>query len=119
MKREPLYWPASYPSRTEAAREVPEKIHRALARAPKRRMTKAEIERATGALRIAKAYSVLECGQALVPELVLGQAQAAAGDANAARGSFSSALEALRPTAGEHAPWTRGASEALAHATGH
>jgi CO/xanthine dehydrogenase Mo-binding subunit len=34
-----------------------------------------EIERATGALRIAKAYSVLECGQALVPEIVLGQAQ--------------------------------------------
>jgi CO/xanthine dehydrogenase Mo-binding subunit len=33
------------------------------------------IERATGALRIAKAYSVLECGQALVPEIVLGQAQ--------------------------------------------
>jgi CO/xanthine dehydrogenase Mo-binding subunit len=26
-------------------------------------------------LRIAKAYSVLECGQALVPEVVLGQAQ--------------------------------------------
>jgi CO/xanthine dehydrogenase Mo-binding subunit len=34
-----------------------------------------EINRATGALRIAKAYSVLECGQALVPELVIGQAQ--------------------------------------------
>jgi len=34
-----------------------------------------EIDRATGALRIAKAYSVLECGQALVPELVIGQAQ--------------------------------------------
>jgi CO/xanthine dehydrogenase Mo-binding subunit len=34
-----------------------------------------EIDRATGALRIAKAYSVLECGQALVPELVRGQAQ--------------------------------------------
>ena len=34
-----------------------------------------EIERATGALRIAKAYSVLECGQALAPEIVLGQAQ--------------------------------------------
>jgi CO/xanthine dehydrogenase Mo-binding subunit len=34
-----------------------------------------EIARATGALRIAKAYSVLECGQAVVPELVLGQAQ--------------------------------------------
>jgi CO/xanthine dehydrogenase Mo-binding subunit len=34
-----------------------------------------EIERATGALRIAKAYGVLECGQALVPEVVLGQAQ--------------------------------------------
>jgi CO/xanthine dehydrogenase Mo-binding subunit len=33
------------------------------------------IEQATGALRIAKAYSVLECGQALVPEIVLGQAQ--------------------------------------------
>ncbi|TMJ79642.1 MAG: xanthine dehydrogenase family protein molybdopterin-binding subunit, partial [Alphaproteobacteria bacterium] len=34
-----------------------------------------EIDRATGALRIAKAYSVLECGQALVPEVVIGQAQ--------------------------------------------
>jgi len=34
-----------------------------------------EIDRVTGALRIAKAYSVLECGQALVPEVVLGQAQ--------------------------------------------
>jgi CO/xanthine dehydrogenase Mo-binding subunit len=34
-----------------------------------------EIERATGALRIAKAYSVLECGQVLAPEIVLGQAQ--------------------------------------------
>jgi CO/xanthine dehydrogenase Mo-binding subunit len=34
-----------------------------------------EIEKATGMLRIAKAYSVLECGQALVPDLVLGQAQ--------------------------------------------
>lgn len=34
-----------------------------------------EIDRVTGALRIAKAYSVLECGQVLVPEVVLGQAQ--------------------------------------------
>lgn len=34
-----------------------------------------EIERATGTLRIVKAYSVLECGKALVPEVVLGQAQ--------------------------------------------
>jgi len=34
-----------------------------------------EIDRASGALRIANAYSVLECGQALVPEIVLGQAQ--------------------------------------------
>jgi CO/xanthine dehydrogenase Mo-binding subunit len=34
-----------------------------------------EIDRTTGVLRIAKAYSVLECGQALVPEVVLGQAQ--------------------------------------------
>jgi CO/xanthine dehydrogenase Mo-binding subunit len=34
-----------------------------------------KIERATGALRIAKAYSVLECGRALVPEAVVGQAQ--------------------------------------------
>jgi CO/xanthine dehydrogenase Mo-binding subunit len=33
------------------------------------------IKRATGALRIAKAYSVVECGKVLVPELVLGQAQ--------------------------------------------
>ena len=36
-----------------------------------------EIDRATGALRIAKAYSVLECGQVLAPEIVLGQAQGA------------------------------------------
>src|SRR6266446_4177074 len=34
-----------------------------------------EIDRVTGALCIAKAYSVLECGQAVVPEVVLGQAQ--------------------------------------------
>lgn len=34
-----------------------------------------EIARATGALRIAQAYSVVECGTALVPEIVLGQAQ--------------------------------------------
>lgn len=34
-----------------------------------------EIEKATGILKIARAYSVLECGQALVPDLVLGQAQ--------------------------------------------
>jgi CO/xanthine dehydrogenase Mo-binding subunit len=33
-----------------------------------------QIERATGALRIGQAYNVLECGQALVPEIVLGQA---------------------------------------------
>src|ERR1035437_7085875 len=38
-------------------------------------LVRLEIERATGALRIAKAYSVLECGQPLVPEIVLGQAQ--------------------------------------------
>jgi CO/xanthine dehydrogenase Mo-binding subunit len=34
-----------------------------------------EIERATGNLRIAKAYSVVECGTALVPEVVVGQMQ--------------------------------------------
>ena len=38
-------------------------------------LVRIEIERATGALRIAKAYSVFECGQALVPQVVLGQAQ--------------------------------------------
>jgi CO/xanthine dehydrogenase Mo-binding subunit len=38
-------------------------------------LVRIEIDRATGALRIAKAYSVLECGQALVPEVVVGQAQ--------------------------------------------
>jgi CO/xanthine dehydrogenase Mo-binding subunit len=38
-------------------------------------LVRVEIGRATGALRIAKAYSVFECGQALVPEVVLGQAQ--------------------------------------------
>jgi CO/xanthine dehydrogenase Mo-binding subunit len=34
-----------------------------------------EIEKASGSLRIAQAYSVFECGRALVPEVVLGQAQ--------------------------------------------
>jgi CO/xanthine dehydrogenase Mo-binding subunit len=34
-----------------------------------------EIDRASGALRIAKGYSVLECGQVLAPEIVRGQAQ--------------------------------------------
>ena len=34
-----------------------------------------EIERSTGAVRIAKAYSVVECGEALAPQVVLGQAQ--------------------------------------------
>jgi CO/xanthine dehydrogenase Mo-binding subunit len=38
-------------------------------------VVRVEIERATGALRIAKAYSVFECGNALVPEIVVGQAQ--------------------------------------------
>jgi CO/xanthine dehydrogenase Mo-binding subunit len=38
-------------------------------------LVRVEIQRATGAIRIAKAYSVLECGQALVPEVVLGQTQ--------------------------------------------
>jgi CO/xanthine dehydrogenase Mo-binding subunit len=43
--------------------------------APCGTLVRVEIERATGALRIAKAYSVLECGQPLVPEVVLGQSQ--------------------------------------------
>jgi CO/xanthine dehydrogenase Mo-binding subunit len=38
-------------------------------------LVRVEIARATGTLRIAKAYSVLECGTALVPEIVVGQAQ--------------------------------------------
>jgi len=37
------------------------------------RSVRIEIERATGALRIAKAYSVLECGKTLVPEVVIAQ----------------------------------------------
>src|SRR5262249_14750529 len=38
-------------------------------------LVRVEIERATGKLRIARAYSVFECGQALVPQLVSGQPQ--------------------------------------------
>jgi CO/xanthine dehydrogenase Mo-binding subunit len=38
-------------------------------------LVRVEIENATGALKIVKAYSVLECGQVLVPEVVLGQSQ--------------------------------------------
>ena len=37
-------------------------------------VVRVEIERATGTLRIAKAYSVVECGEALAPQIVLGQA---------------------------------------------
>jgi CO/xanthine dehydrogenase Mo-binding subunit len=38
-------------------------------------LVRIEIERATGALRIVKAYTAVECGTPLVPEVVLGQAQ--------------------------------------------
>jgi CO/xanthine dehydrogenase Mo-binding subunit len=38
-------------------------------------LVRIEIDRATGDLRIVRAYSVVECGQALVPEVVVGQAQ--------------------------------------------
>jgi CO/xanthine dehydrogenase Mo-binding subunit len=38
-------------------------------------LVRIEIERATGSIRIAKAYTVVECGQPLVPEVVVGQAQ--------------------------------------------
>ena len=38
-------------------------------------VVRVEITRATGALRIAAAYSVFECGEVLVPELVRGQAE--------------------------------------------
>lgn len=38
-------------------------------------LVRVEIDRASGSIRIAKAYSVVECGRALVPEIVRGQAQ--------------------------------------------
>ncbi len=38
-------------------------------------VVRVEIERATGVLRVAEAYTVLECGKPLVPEVVLGQTQ--------------------------------------------
>jgi CO/xanthine dehydrogenase Mo-binding subunit len=38
-------------------------------------LVRIEVEPGSGALRIAQAYSVLECGKALVPEVVRGQAQ--------------------------------------------
>jgi CO/xanthine dehydrogenase Mo-binding subunit len=38
-------------------------------------VVRVEIERATGAITVAKAYSVLECGEPLVPEVVVGQSQ--------------------------------------------
>jgi CO/xanthine dehydrogenase Mo-binding subunit len=40
-------------------------------------LVRVEINRSTGALRIAKAYNVFECGTALVPQVVIGQAQGA------------------------------------------
>jgi len=36
-------------------------------------LVRVEIERTTGALRIARAYSILECGQVLAPDIVHGQ----------------------------------------------
>ncbi len=38
-------------------------------------LVRVEIERATGIVRIAKGYSIVECGEALVPEVVRGQSQ--------------------------------------------
>ena len=38
-------------------------------------VVRVEIERSKGTVRIAKAYSVVECGEALAPQIVLGQAQ--------------------------------------------
>jgi CO/xanthine dehydrogenase Mo-binding subunit len=58
-------------------------------------LVRTEIERATGRLRIAKAYSVLECGEALVPEVVQGQAQG-----GFAMGVSHALLESLPPYEG-------------------
>ena len=38
-------------------------------------LVRIEIDRKSGLVRVAKAYSAVECGQALVPEVVVGQAQ--------------------------------------------
>jgi CO/xanthine dehydrogenase Mo-binding subunit len=38
-------------------------------------LVRIEIDRRTGSVRVAEAYSAVECGQALVPEVVVGQAQ--------------------------------------------
>ena len=38
-------------------------------------VARVEIDRATGNVRVAKAYTVVECGTALVPEVVVGQMQ--------------------------------------------
>ena len=38
-------------------------------------LVRIEVDRKTGSVRVAKAYSAFECGQALVPEAVVGQAQ--------------------------------------------
>jgi CO/xanthine dehydrogenase Mo-binding subunit len=38
-------------------------------------LVRIEIDRSSGTLRIEKAYSAVECGQVLVPEVVVGQAQ--------------------------------------------
>jgi CO/xanthine dehydrogenase Mo-binding subunit len=38
-------------------------------------LVRIEIDRKSGRVRVAKAYSAVECGQALVPQVVVGQAQ--------------------------------------------
>jgi CO/xanthine dehydrogenase Mo-binding subunit len=58
-------------------------------------LVRVAIEQHTGALRIARAYSVFECGEALVPEAVLGQAQG-----GFAMGVGYTLLESLPPLEG-------------------
>jgi hypothetical protein len=48
MQREPMWWPASRPDLAALGREGPDAILRVMKRRPKRRWTKAELQRATG-----------------------------------------------------------------------
>jgi CO/xanthine dehydrogenase Mo-binding subunit len=58
-------------------------------------LVRIEIEPATGALRVTQAYSVFECGEALVPKVTLGQAQG-----GFAMGVGCALLESLPPFEG-------------------
>ncbi|MDH6229757.1 CO/xanthine dehydrogenase Mo-binding subunit [Mesorhizobium soli] len=64
-------------------------------------LVRVEVDKASGAVRVTRAYSVLECGQVLSPHVVLGQTQG--GFAHGCRLRASGELAAIRGRSGQRA----------------